>query len=203
MKVTDSIMKVDGVFANCYVISHEGKNILVDAGMKSSFKKLQKFLVQNNIRPDAVLVTHYHPDHIGGLRDLRDVYKMDIYADEKEIDVIMGKASITPTKSVMSKLVAATMKPRSVDDVKPVSEIPYDWIKRVETPGHTPGSTSYLFVPDGALFVGDAVATKNGKLTVNSQFSLDLNEAEKSKEKIESMKGSLVLPGHGDQVRIQ
>lgn len=203
MKITDSILKVDGVTANCYVIMHDNKVVLVDAGMKSYFRKISRFLDENNIKPDVVLVTHYHPDHIGGLKDLKDTYGMEIYADQREIGVISGAARVTPAKSMMSRVVAATFKTRPVDGVKPTSEIPFDWIRPIETVGHTPGSTSYLFVPENALFVGDAVTTKGGRLAVNSQFTLDLGKAEISKEKIEGMKGSLILPGHGDQVRIQ
>lgn len=60
-----------GSTGNCVLISSERTNVLVDAGMSAReiVKRLEAMGVDRNDL-DAVLVTHEHGDHIGGLRVL-------------------------------------------------------------------------------------------------------------------------------------
>lgn len=203
MKITDNVELIDGTLANCYVVTYGGKSVLIDAGMRSSAKKIISYFNQKGTKPDSVLITHYHMDHIGGLSDVVGAFSSDVYADDREISVLKGESKVKSTGSLMSKMVSGAIKTRPIEMVKPTGEVPYDWIKVVSTTGHTPGSTSYLFVPDNVLFVGDAVTEKNGELSINRQFSLDMPQAEKSKNLITSMSGVTILPGHGKPLKIQ
>jgi phosphoribosyl 1,2-cyclic phosphodiesterase len=45
---------------NCYLISSDSTNILVDIGYSPT-------KVLKEVKPDALLITHYHQDHISGL----------------------------------------------------------------------------------------------------------------------------------------
>jgi len=45
---------------NCYLISSDSTNILVDIGYSPT-------KVLKEVKPDALLITHYHQDHVGGL----------------------------------------------------------------------------------------------------------------------------------------
>lgn len=203
MKITESVEKIDGTMANVYLVKYDGKVLLVDAGMKSSARKIIEFLEKNSEKPDAILITHYHPDHIGGLSQLVEKYGSAVYAHPKEIGIIKGESRIKPAKGILSKMVTAVSKSEPVDKVESLENIPFNWIKVVETQGHTPGSTSFLFEPDSVLFVGDAVTVKGEKTSVNRQFTLDIDEGEKSRQKILSMKGTTILPGHGEPLKIQ
>ena len=203
MKISDSVERIDGTMAHVYVVRHGGKVVLVGAGMKSSARKIITFLEENSEKPDAVLITHYHPDHIGGLAKIVEHYNPAIYASGLEIGVISGKEKLEPAKSMLSKFVGAVSRHEPVDGVKDLDALPFEWIKVMDTHGHTPGSTSFLYEPESMLFVGDAVTVKNNATSINRQFTLDIAEAEKSREKILSMKGSTVLPGHGEPLRIQ
>jgi len=63
------------------VVETEGKRILIDCG--PDFR--QQMLANNISQLDAVLITHEHYDHVGGLDDLRPVgrnHGMKIYAEE-------------------------------------------------------------------------------------------------------------------------
>lgn len=203
MKITDSVERIDGTMANTYVIRHEGKTVLVDAGMKSSAKKIIGFFEEHSERPDAILITHYHPDHIGGLAQIVGKYGSNVYAHKNEVDVIRGQQKVQPTKSLLSKMVSGVSKSEPVENVEDLEKMPFGWIRAVETQGHTPGSTSFLFEPENLLFVGDAVTVKGGKTSLNKQFTLDMAEAKNSQQKILSMKGTTILPGHGDPLRIE
>lgn len=71
------------------LISTEGKNLLIDAG-----PDLRQQLLQNKIKHvDAVLMTHEHKDHMGGLDDIRPINfrserEMNIYGMRRVLNVI-------------------------------------------------------------------------------------------------------------------
>ena len=66
------------------VITVNGKHILIDAG-----PDLRQQLITNNIYCiDAILLSHEHYDHVGGLDDVRPLGEMKIYAERKVLDAI-------------------------------------------------------------------------------------------------------------------
>ncbi|MDY0216288.1 MAG: MBL fold metallo-hydrolase [Bacteroidales bacterium] len=74
--------------SSAYIIV-ENKHIIIDAG--PDFR--QQMLRENILQIDAILLTHSHKDHIGGLDDIR-AYNylqgkpMDIYGSEETIDAV-------------------------------------------------------------------------------------------------------------------
>ena len=198
MKVSPSVERIDGTMANAYTFSADGKIILVDAGTRGSGKKIISHFKLKGSKPDIVLITHYHPDHIGGLKEISDAFSPKIYMPDREVDVATGKAKIKPTSSFMSKFVAKIMRIDPVNAVEPASSLSLDGVDVIETPGHTPGSTSYFFKEDNVIFVGDAVVNSHGSLTINKGFTLDMARAEQSKQLILDHEGSIILSGHGE-----
>jgi phosphoribosyl 1,2-cyclic phosphate phosphodiesterase len=63
------------------LIESDGKNILIDCG--PDFR--QQALHAGFNRLDAVLLTHGHFDHIGGIGDLRPFGDVNIYADKQTV----------------------------------------------------------------------------------------------------------------------
>jgi len=202
MKISEKVEMIDGSMANCYVIHQDDKILLIDAGTKSTGRKIVNYFRQSGNKPDTVLITHYHPDHIGGLRMIYDEFKPQIYAPRVEIPVLTGKEKIEPTKSFLSKMVAGMSRIDPVEDVKESEGLQLPFIDVIPSPGHTPGSTSYLFKPENILFVGDAFSVSSGEAKINKSFTADIPAAERSKEKLLSMKGVTVLPGHGSSMHL-
>ena len=74
------------------IIEYENKNILIDAG--PDFR--QQMLRNKTEHLDAILLTHHHKDHIGGLDDVRafnfsQKKAMDIYANPETVEVIKNR----------------------------------------------------------------------------------------------------------------
>lgn len=66
------------------MVQTKGKNILIDCG--PDFR--QQILDHYVDRIDAVLITHEHYDHVGGMDDLRPYKDVDVYALERVCGII-------------------------------------------------------------------------------------------------------------------
>jgi phosphoribosyl 1,2-cyclic phosphate phosphodiesterase len=66
------------------LITYEGKRFLIDAG-----PDLRQQFITNKIEAlDAILLTHEHYDHVGGLDDLRPLGKTNIYGEKNVLHAI-------------------------------------------------------------------------------------------------------------------
>lgn len=203
MQIAPNIYRIDGTNANVYVIVNNDKVIQIDSGLKGQFDKVKQFYDSMKIKPDIVIITHSHMDHIGELARVVNEYKPEVYAHAEEIPVIAGERSMY-SKSNLIKVVGAFIKPKPIKNVFDIKGLKVPNISIVETPGHTPGSISVLYENGDKryLFVGDAAFENNGKLFVNEKYSLDVATANKSLDKILSLKPITVLPGHGNPVNL-
>ena len=52
---------------NSFVIINELECIIIDTGFRRHFLQVQKDLKEKGIKISKVILTHFHPDHIGGL----------------------------------------------------------------------------------------------------------------------------------------
>jgi glyoxylase-like metal-dependent hydrolase (beta-lactamase superfamily II) len=201
LNLPEEIKQIPGTTAHCYSLKIGDINVLVDAGMKSSGRKIIAYYDRMKSRPDVVLITHYHPDHIGGLAMIASRFSPAVYVPDLEMDVVKGKASVKPARSIISRMVAGIARAEPVNDVHPVSELHIEGLSPVATHGHTPGSTSYYVEKYRAIFVGDALLKKGSEITVNRAFTIDYDEALRSKEMILEMKPVWILPGHGSVIQ--
>ncbi|MEG2457652.1 MAG: MBL fold metallo-hydrolase [Bacilli bacterium] len=62
---------------NCYLLIINKDVLIVDPGSGSNI--IKKFIQDNNLNVLGFLITHYHYDHVGALRDLMDEYNDNVY----------------------------------------------------------------------------------------------------------------------------
>ena len=105
--------------------------VVVDPGDASP---VLAFLEQEELELDAILITHHHHDHIGGISELKRRYP--------NIHIVAPSAEPIPGVS------------QSVDDGDQV-EIFGERFMVLGVPGHTAGHVAY--VGDGKLFCGDTL----------------------------------------------
>lgn len=99
----------------------------------------------------GVLVTHHHPDHVGGsfagvevegLAALLDLRQVPVHANEAEVELIRRTTGVG----------AFDLVGHAGGDVVTVGQVE---VRLVHTPGHTPGSQCFLV--DGLLISGDTL----------------------------------------------
>ncbi len=167
----------------CFLFGTPGGLILVDAGLEGSGAEISTALEQADAAWDDitdVILTHSHPDHVGGLG---------------------GVMGMVPRAAIWSG--AEDLREIPADKpVKPLSEGDYvRGLRVISTPGHTRGHISLFHEASGALFVGDAVGTIGGKMVrPPSPFTADAEQAELSLRKLDELRPERMLFSHGDEV---
>ena len=143
---------------NMVLVKGNGKNILIDTGFgKQAVENLKKMgITPDSI--DAVLMTHLHGDHTGGLlKDGKAVFpKAKIYLDKKEYEYFI---KTNPNQGAVDALAAygsrvETFEPGELGG-KTTELLP--GITPIAAYGHTPGHVIYLIENHGAklLIAGD------------------------------------------------
>jgi glyoxylase-like metal-dependent hydrolase (beta-lactamase superfamily II) len=164
-------------FANSYLLgtdqAGEGSPqdaILIDPGVMD--KEILNFIENNEYTLRGILVTHDHQNHVRGLRTLRRIYNVDIYAVNHLI------------------LDHRTNLVRDGDTLH-VGPFP---VEVISVPGHS--SDSAVFKIGELLFTGDALSAGLVGNTASSYGAAVQMTALRSK--ILSIPGDMiVLPGHG------
>lgn len=142
---------------NCYIVSNKQKDcILFDPGEESS--KIIKAIRTNQLKPKAIFLTHAHFDHIGAVEDLRELFNIPLYVHEKEVAWLSdpmkngsGRYAELPDYIVKRPEEEHIINKEQFFNIADID------FKAVFTPGHSPGSISYIFENDGFAIVGDTL----------------------------------------------
>lgn len=179
-EVVQNVFSVKDGFVNMFLVKDSDKYVAIDAGadIKVIRNELNKLKI-DTAKVVAVFLTHTDGDHTAALKLFKNA---TVYLSRDEEQMINGKT--TKMMFVHNKI---DTKNYTLLDDKQTLQIGNLQIKGIMTPGHTPGSMSYL-VNDKYLFVGDAFGLKDGKITKpNSFFSKDMDTAIKSFDKINNL----------------
>jgi len=183
---------------NAYLLTgaDPARGIIIDPGMNPA--ALIRSIADMKI--EAILLTHAHFDHMGGVDEIRKLKKCPVYLHPLESDWLTS-----------SKLNGSLMWP---DVSPPLTTDPAEYdlaegqtLKMIglefrvfHTPGHSPGSVSFLCGND--LFSGDVL------------FRLGVGRTDlpggRERDLLDSIKGKLfklddevkVYPGHGSRTTI-
>lgn len=183
---------------NAYLIrgKEEGKAIIVDPGMNPAplIRRIE------GLEIEAILLTHAHFDHIGGVDEIRRLKQCPVYLHSLESDWLT-------TPALNGSLRWAEVSPPIQSDAAEYELAEGQKLKLIgheftvfHTPGHSPGSVSFLCGND--LFSGDVLFRMSvGRTDLPGGREADLYN---------SIRGKLyrlpdevtVYPGHGPKTTI-
>ncbi len=230
-RLTPDILVLEFTIVNACVVgdpsANNGQWVLVDTGLENS----ANFIIQSveerfgrNTRPQTIVLTHGHFDHIGSVIKLSEQWDVPVYAHPLEIPYLTGKKDYPVGDPTVDNGLVAKMSPTfphtSIDIGYRAVPLPSDgsvpgmpdW-KWIHTPGHTEGHISLFREKDRMLIAGDAFTTvkQESLLSVVTQketisgppkyLTTDWDAAEESIKRLKDLKPSLVIPSHGQPMK--
>lgn len=189
MKLT--ILQLGVLGANCYLLElGEGRALAIDIG--GDPERLLGVLHERGLTLEAILITHGHYDHVGGVEAVREATGAAVYVHEADAAMLQsGQKNLAwhftdaPFDSVKEFITVTDNQTLTIGGV-PVTVL--------HTPGHTPGGVCYRI--GEALFTGDT-------LFCGSIGRIDLGGNRKdmlaSLQRLAALEGDYaVYPGHGE-----
>ncbi|URN94866.1 MAG: MBL fold metallo-hydrolase [Candidatus Pristimantibacillus lignocellulolyticus] len=187
---------------NCYLLTvqdeatGEKSGIIIDPGMNP------KRLIENiqGVHIEAILLTHAHFDHMGGVDEVRKLANCPVYIHDLEADWLTD-----PRKNGSMRWQDVT-EPLSTDpaefalDEGQVLELIGHSFKVLHTPGHSPGSVSFLCGEH--IFSGDVLFRSSvGRTDLPGGKEVDLyNSIQNKLYKLDD--ATIVYSGHGPKTTI-
>ena len=170
---------------NCYIVCDEIKKLcaIIDPG--GDAEKVIAAVESSGCAPVAVLLTHGHYDHVGGVRGLRARWsELPVYLNRRDVYDTEDKKLLRLYPPIGDTLSCDEGDAVTVGDIT---------VRVLATPGHTRGGVSLL--AEDTLFCGDTLfASSMGRTDL---FGGSDEEMDASLARLDALPGDYkLLPGH-------
>ncbi|GGI40008.1 MBL fold metallo-hydrolase [Mammaliicoccus stepanovicii] len=184
---------------NCYIIEGENELLVIDPGDNGKF--VNDLINKFNKKLSAILLTHAHFDHIGGIDEVVKNNQVNVYVHKEEKSWLTDTVKNGSKKFEMYQLpqVVQHTVPTIIDEGKhQIGEFEFEVL---HTPGHSPGSITFVF--DDFAIVGDTLF--KGGIGRTDLYKGDSALLIKSIEEklLELDPSTTVFPGHGPDTTIE
>ena len=220
-EIAEGIYRLGTDWVNWYLCRAEGEVTLLDCGFRGYYDQLPAAMEALGMPMSAigtVVLTHYHPDHVGFGARVREETGAGVLVPEGDAEgVRTGKIPVpsgmagNAWRPVMIRYLSHMVANRGTA-VQPIdglttyaagevlpTAIP---LRAVSTPGHTRGHSSLLADDRGVFFAGDALATvdflRREEKPALLPFTEDAPAAQRSLESLDAVSADVVAPGHGE-----
>jgi len=142
---------------NTYIISNQNKEcFIIDPGCSNAQENsvLANYISENNLKPNMLLNTHCHIDHIMGNKFVADTYGLKLHAHQQEIPVLERGDDISQMYGV------PYITSPNIDtflDEKNTLNLGDVIFSIIHAPGHSPGSICFYNEAEKYLIGGDVL----------------------------------------------
>ncbi|KAL1899132.1 hypothetical protein Sste5346_003054 [Sporothrix stenoceras] len=129
---------------NTYLIGTGKERLLIDTaeGVPAWADALERTLAEEKATLSAALITHWHPDHVGGIGQVRKLAPgVTIYQSQLE----SGRLGAAPGEEILDIVEGQAFYVEGTT------------LRAVHTPGHTTDHMAFVLEEEGSLFAGDNV----------------------------------------------
>lgn len=193
---------------NAYLVG----DVLVDAGIKQSAKKILAAIDEAGIELSAHVITHAHLDHVGATTAIIDATGVPVSVGA--LDKPQAERGETPLAPGMDKPLLRNVAGFlvgydgfTVDHTLAEGDDIGCGFTVLDTPGHSAGHVSFWRESDGILICGDVVntmslvTTKPGLQPPPDLLTPDPARNRQSIRRLADLEPQVVLAGHGPPVR--
>lgn len=163
----------------------DGDNcLLIDTGYDRHFHIIEQYLKDINKKISKVIVSHFHNDHIGGLKNLKGIPVIgSIYSKDTLEKYRKGESELFPTDVVINEKEFSFGRHH---------------IKIINNPGHSKDGTIIL-INNKFIFVGDdVIRSDQGNAVIPFLADQDFQQQISAIEQIKLLaKGKVLIPSHG------
>ena len=182
----------DELLSNTYIFK-DSSNACVVIDPSKDYDGIVNYIKNHGLNLKAILVTHAHFDHIGGINKLVDAFNVPIYAGYEDVasfnDPYKNCSELCDTNVVVNH----DINPLGDNEVLHLLD---EDIKVIYTPYHTIGSVCYYFQKSKVLFSGDSLF--NYSLGRSDLPTSVPSKCEESIAKLMKLDDDVrVYPGHG------
>ncbi len=187
---------------NAYIVSRRASSdcAIIDPGMEPD--SLIKSVQERQMSPRAILITHGHWDHIGGVSTIKSLWpNAQVMIGKNERDKLTDPyANLSALFGFPSTTCCPDKDLQDGEEFK-VAEIPF---KALETPGHSRGHLVYVLETDDRSFVfcGDVIFSSGIGRTDFADGNMT-TLLDSIRRKIFSLSdNACLLPGHGPSTTV-
>lgn len=205
---SDLRMVLDSGPGQAYLLRRGTQAVLIDTGIAGQGDAIAGALAGWGLDREAltrVLLTHWHPDHVGSAAEVGTWPNAQIWAHRIDALIIRGDSygtlpTLTHTEQQFYAQIAGSIPsaaPARVDrELGDDEHLEGLGARVIYTPGHTDGSIAFLFEEAGVLFTGDVATQQQGQVVLGP-FDNDRPTARQSFRKFADIEVDTVCFGHG------
>jgi len=185
-----------------YLIEEGDALALVDTGLPGTARQAAAQLRAHGRDLRAlthILITHEHPDHIGGLAEIRAQCSAQVISAEAARPVIQGEQELRPPR-LLRGIMPSRFDPVPVDRIVGEGDVIdglLGGLQVIATPGHARGHLCYWAPEPGVLFLGDVLFHFAGITEPLRALTPDPAENRRSIQRIAALDAQIACFGHG------